>query len=420
MKKGALEAFILHVIGVGALFLTHTTLARFMGSRAYGTFNFATALGAVFAVIVPLGWPPALMRFIAEYQEQQTWGLFKGVIQRSYQITLASSMFFTAVLFGASYWSGISPEIAIGLRYAALLLPVLSFVALRRRALQALQSVKASIAFDEIVLPALVLAGFFVFSARTASKALLVYWMSGLVVLLLASCYFWKSLPVQGRHVKPEFQTRLWMSVALPLMFGGITQVAIDRSGIVMLGGLADMHSAGIYSAAARLANLNVFILVAVNTIAGPLLASEFHGNRFRHFSLVMRKAMLWSALGSLPLFLVMLNWPGLLLGFFGPDFAEGEGPGLLRVLALGSFVNAATGPVGLSLMLTGQELLFSASAITIAILTVVGNFMIIPLFGCRGAAWVAASSVAIFNVWLLGIYMYRERRLLHVAVQSE
>ena len=95
---------------------------------------------------------------------------------------------------------------------------------------------------------------------------------------------------------------------------------------------------------------LRVFVLGAVNQLAAPMMARAFHGGREAEVGGILRRAMLWSALGSLPLFLVMFFFPEALLGLlFGQSF-EGSAD-LLRVLALGQFVNASTGPVGFALL---------------------------------------------------------------------
>jgi O-antigen/teichoic acid export membrane protein len=400
MRRGALEAFVLHLLGVGLLFLMHTVLARLLGAGEYGIYSYAHTITMILTVFVPLGWPTALMRFIAQYQEEQRWDLLRGALMRAHQITLGSALLVAALLWLASVLLPLPAAIQTSLAYAALLLPALSFVGLRRKALQAIQRVMASIAFEEILLPLLVLAVCLAFHVRTAHQALWSHWAAATLVLGLASWWLWRHLPEPVHQARPEYQTPDWMRVALPMMFGGITQMILNRADVLLLGAMLDMKAVGLYSAANRLAGLNTFVLGAINTMAAPMFASAHHGRRHDQFRLIMAKAMIWSTAGSLPLFLLMLLWPEGLLGFFGSEFPQGAP--LLRVLALGQMVNAVTGPVGFNLLMSGKEKQFAYTLATIATLNVAANLVLIPHFGAVGAAWVAAVSVGVLNAWQL------------------
>ena len=168
MRKGAVESFLLHATGMGLLIAMHIVLARLIGPRDYGIYSYALTITTLLALIVPLGWPTALMRFISQYREDQSWGLLKGAFLRAHQITFGSSCFTATVLFAASYIRAIPSDMTTSLRFASLLLPILSFVGLRRKALQGLQCIKASITFEEILLPVLVIACCLLFGISTA------------------------------------------------------------------------------------------------------------------------------------------------------------------------------------------------------------------------------------------------------------
>lgn len=406
MRRGTVEAFVLHAAGIGLLFLMHTILGRALGTEGYGTFSYALTLAGVLAIVVPLGWPTALMRFIAQYVEQQRWELLRGAIQRAYQITLFSAALAAVALWAISHWNRVSPDLATSLRFAALLLPLLAFVGLRRKALQGLQRVKASIAVEEIFLPLVVIAGMYLFAITSSSGALLLYAGAAFLAFLVGSVWLWRSLPAQSRAAKPEFRTRPWMAVAIPMIFGGLGQIILNRTDVIMLGAMTDMESVGLYGAATRLATLNTFVLGAVNTIAAPMIAAAFYGSRYQQVREIMVKAMLWSTIGALPLFAVMLFQPQLLLSLFGTGFIQAGA--LLQILAVGQFVNAATGPVGFALQVTGRERMFALAIGTAATANVVGNLLAIPAFGAIGAAYVTAASIMLLNLILLALVWLR------------
>lgn len=406
LRRGTVEAFVLRAGGVGLLFVMHAALGRTIGTAGYGTFSYVLALTSVLAVMVPLGWPAALMRFIAQYVEQEKWGLLQGVVRRAYEITLASSLAASLALVAVSLFDGLSRELAVSLRFSALLLPFLAFVGLRRRALQGLRKIKASIVPEEVLLPLVVLAGVYLFSVSTASGALLLYTGGALLAFFVGNALLVRGIPSPGRTAKPEFETSFWMATALPMVFVGFSQTVMNRTDILVLGFLLDDRLVGLYGAASRIAILNTFVMSAVNTIGAPMLAAAYYGGRPDQFRSIMRKAALWSLLGALPLCAAMILFPRPLLSLFGAEFAAAAP--LLRILAVGQLVNAATGLVGSALVMTGREGQFAWATGLMAVATVAGNLAVVPFFGAVGAAVVTSLSVGVYNLWLLALVSRR------------
>lgn len=404
MRRGTIEAFALQAVGAGLLFLMHAILGRSVGPEGYGVFSYALALAWVLAIVVPLGWPTAILRFTARYNEEQNWGLLLGAVRRAYQITLGSALAAALVLFGASFLGFMPPDVSAGLRFAAVMLVPLAFVGLRRKALQGLGKVRYSIIPEDIFLPLLVILGVLTLSVSTATGALSVYVAASLAAFALGSYWLWRTLrlavPEEGRVSGPEYRTRMWAAIALPMVLGGFSQIVMNRADVILLGSILSPESVGLYGAASRIAALNVFVLNAVNTVAAPMMAASFHSGHPARARKVMNTAMLFSAVGAAPLFLAMFLAPALPLGLFGPEFTEGAD--LLRVLAAGQFVNAVTGPVGFALMMTGRERAFALTTGLIASGTVAGHLVLIPMIGPMGAAVVTAASVILLNSWQL------------------
>lgn len=182
--------------------------------------------------------------------------------------------------------------------------------------------------------------------------------------------------------------------------------MALTRIDIIMLGAMTDPSTTGIYVAASRLAMISGIVLIGVNTIAAPLLAKAYQGGRIEEFFWIFRRSVVWSTAGAVPVIMLLLLVPGLLLGLFGPGFESGAD--LLRVLALGQFVNAVTGSVGFALIVSRHEKAFAVSTISMMLLNIVGNFIAIPTYGAIGAAWVSAVSVAGLNLWQLWVILAR------------
>ena len=110
----------------------------------------------------------------------------------------------------------------------------------------------------------------------------------------------------------------------------------------------------------------------------------------------IIRSTTLMCVIGALPALIVMVLWPGFLLGLFGAGFQDGSQ--LLRILAAGQFANAATGLVGTALVMTGHEKKFAIVTGGAAFLNIGANLVAIPLWGASGAASATALTTVIFN----------------------
>lgn len=385
---------------MGLLLLMNLLLGRVIGPEGYGTFSFALALAGLLAVVAPLGWSTALVRFISQYIEQKSWGLLKGVLLRAHQMTAVCSMTFATMLVAVAYSNYFTEDMATSVMYAGIILPFLAFAQVRKRALQGLQHVKSSIFPDEVLLPLLVSVGLLATGLTTAKGGLKLYAFCSLVALVAGGILLVRSMPSGGREARTEFKTGEWLAVALPMVFGGISRMILNRTDVLMLGAFTDMNSVGLYTAASKLAVLNTFALTTVNVLAGSMLARAYFGSENNHLGPILLKVMLWSTVGATPFFAAMLLYPDTLMGFFGRGFEEGSG--LLRTLAFGQFINAAAGPVGLLLLMTERERIFAMTTGVIAGGNIIGNLLAIPLFGAMGAAVVTMASVVVLNVWQL------------------
>lgn len=110
--------------------------------------------------------------------------------------------------------------------------------------------------------------------------------------------------------------------------------------------------------------------------------------------------------LAATPLLLVILLFPEWLMSFFGEEFREASTA--LVILALGQFVNIATGSVGYLLSMTGHEKDVRNNVFVSAALGIGLGFALIPAYGLTGAA--SATAIAIASQNLLGVYQVKKR----------
>jgi O-antigen/teichoic acid export membrane protein len=198
---------------------------------------------------------------------------------------------------------------------------------------------------------------------------------------------------------------RQWVMVSVPMLMLGVVQELMNQVDIILLGQMADARQAALFAASWRLASLVPFALVALATMAGPMIAAAYEraatDELHRVAGVVARAGFGFSLIGALALFL--FGKP--LLGLFGPEFVAAHG--VLSVLLIGGVVNAFTGVVAYFTVLTGRErqaLVIFAGALVVSVCL---NLLLIPRFGALGAAVASSSATAAWNLVML-VYVRR------------
>jgi O-antigen/teichoic acid export membrane protein len=123
---------------------------------------------------------------------------------------------------------------------------------------------------------------------------------------------------------------------------------------------------------------------------------------------------MAWTGLlVSAPVCAVLAIFPDFFLGLFGDGFRTGSTA--LTIVALGQLVNAAAGPSGNVLIMTGHEGIAVRAVGAGALANLLLAIVLVPPLGVSGAAIAFTSSLVIWNVALVVI----ARRRLGVNVTA-
>lgn len=417
LAQGAGIAFVLQFSGIGLNYVTQVFLARWMGPTEYGRYVYVIAWGTVLAIAAALGFPMVALRFIPQYRTREQWARLSGVIRRSWQFTLGIgvtlSLLGTGILLAWSSAYGGS-EYLVPLLLGTWLIPLFALMNLQQNMLRAIREIALAYAPLRVIRPLSVLAGmFFLFQLGKKLTSVSAIGLTILVLLLLAAIQmllFWRGLPAAVHRAKPAYETRMWLSVALPMLVISGSSVLMNQTDILMIGAILGPSEVGAYNVAAKTAHFVTMILFAADTVAAPLIASLYaRGDHegLQRLASTVAHATFWPSLAAAILMMALAN---PILAVFGPDFTTMRWE--MIILILGKLVYAGTGSVGHLMDMTGHQKLytrvFGLSTLTNIALNAIG----ISLLGTMGAALATATATAMWNIWLhilvvrkLGIY---------------
>jgi O-antigen/teichoic acid export membrane protein len=417
MLRSASGTAVLQAASRGAGFLTALLLARFLGREGYGLYAFSFAWAALLALVSTIGVDRFLVRGIAVYEVQEKWQLMQGLLRRSNQLVLLTSM---TVALGsciiAVAW--LSPSLRGPFFVAMLLVPLTSLTFLRQGAMQAFGRVVSGQLPELLVRPLLILAGICALESLgrgilSPTTALGVNVAAVATAFAVGSVLLLRALPTDLRLVRPEFATREWIRASLPMMLVAGIWTLNYYIGTLVTGTLRGPGDAGVYTVVQNSAALIVLFMVAANMPLAPAVA-RLHARGDRRQLERTSERIAWAVLlVSAPICAVLAIFPSVVLGFFGSGFQAGSTA--LTIVALGQLVNAASGPSANVLVMTGHQIAAARAVGAGALANLVLSILLVPPLGVTGAAIAFASSLALWNVALVVI----ARRRLGVNVTA-
>jgi len=196
--------------------------------------------------------------------------------------------------------------------------------------------------------------------------------------------------------------TAIWVRSSLSLAFLALLNLIPQHAGVLMLGWMRSPEEVGLYKVAYQTASLIPFGLMAVNTVIAPTLAQLYAVGDKAKLRKVMLTASAVATAFALPLVLLFILRGAWFLSLaFGEAFAESATA--LAIITGGQLVNAATGPVGLLLIMSGHENKATLSIGIGSAINLVLNVALIQLWGINSAAIAFASTLMVKN--LLNLY---------------
>ncbi|WP_221800661.1 MATE family efflux transporter [Oceanobacter mangrovi] len=234
-----------------------------------------------------------------------------------------------------------------------------------------------------------------------AGNAAVLYFLVAVLVLLIASAVWLRqphaevSFPAVNQWKNSELwrsSSNLWAAASMSLL--------VQWSGVLIAGVMIAAADLAHLSAAQRTANVTSFVLMVVNMAVAPRYARLWKEQKMAELQRLARVSTMAMIALVLPVVAVMVIFPGWLMALFGDGFEQGAM--LLTIMAVGQFINVATGSVGYLLNMSGHEKDFRRVTLFAGPLTIVAAVLLTWQFGVLGAATATAIGVAVQNIGAL------------------
>ncbi len=404
---GALVALVLN-------FFSKLILARGFSVSDYGVFNLAIAVLSFLGLLVALGLPEGVAREVSYYRVKDP-GRVESIVSMSFFLALVAgvvggvSLFFTSgVLAGFLR----VPMLSFALRALSFALPFQALLTLVVSVARGFGRVREKIFFQDIGVSLFWLLGLlFVYFVSLPFCYVFVAYVAAYALSLAALLAYERSrgLLSLGLVFDPGLAARL-LSFSLPLLFTGVMGFVMNWTDTLMLGYLRGPRVVGVYNAAAPLARLLTVPIGVAGFMFLPVVSELYARGEMSELRRVYQVVAKWLFLVSLPLFAAYVLFPGLVVSVvFGARYIGGSVA--LVVLSLGFIFHVLMGLNGMSLVALGETRLIALYNLVAALLNVVLNALLIPVYGIVGAAAATAASYILGNT-LSTLRLYKEYRV--------
>jgi O-antigen/teichoic acid export membrane protein len=413
VAKGAGISFIGSAMGRGFWFLCQVILARFLGPEIFGVYVLGLTVLKITELFTRLGLHAGALRYISMYRKEDP-GQVKGVIISAPLITFLNGILIGGIVYYFASFIATAifhkPELTNVIKTFAFCTPFMAAMNVIANASLGFHTAKYLVYIKDIIQPSvnLVLVILFIKLGLDISWIIGAFVISH-VIALVPGIYFISGQfsRISKEYVKPVFKTRELLSYSVPLLFSVFLAFLLKWTDIMMLGFMKTNTEVAIYRVAAQIPVFFVLFLNASNTIYAPAIAEMYHAGQMRRLENIYKTITRWLFQIVLPISLVIIFSAREVISVFGAGYID-TGYRVLAVLTIAQFINCITGGVSYTLSMTGKQNALFIYSLAMAIINIVLNYLLIPLYGSYGAAIATGISIATFNLLkLLQVYFY-------------
>lgn len=410
MIGGSLVSVAVRFLDLPSRYGFHLLVAAALGVDLAGQFYIVYSLMTALGGLGRLGVDRALTRHLAVAIAKGRPGEARAAFRRAVGLATAASALASLALFAASgpFAQMVlgKPALAGPLALGALAILPQNLGAVMAGALAGLQRVGLSQMIYSWLWPACFCVVALI-TGLTLEGGLCLIAASFAVTAVIGAALVHGALPPADG---PASQAPALFRQGLSLFTLEVTQLTTASAPALILGIVASSREVGLFALAWRIALLVNILVSGIAAMASPRFAALHAGGDLPGLRRAAAQAVGLCLLLSLPAVAVMLGLPAMLLGLFGPGYADGAA--VLRVLALGQLAAAASTAMPELLGMTGHMAdLRRLNGVSLAVL-LAGAAGLAACWGAVGTALAVSSSIAVNGFGALGV----ARRRLGVA----
>jgi O-antigen/teichoic acid export membrane protein len=427
MARGALANVTGALLTTGFSFVLSFIITHSVSVGRFGLFSIASTVILLAQVPAVLGLDTGAVRFVALGASADDEGAVRSAVQTALlAAALTSAVLAIVIAIEAPYIATNffhKPRASEVLAITSWSLPGLVLTRVVIGALQGLGVMTYSAWLNPIramvnILTAIPLLaiGFDIHGLAVASV------ITAWTTLGIAIGFLFRVHPTVFTPCREDWSFRRMLRFSAPQTLTTMLLYTILWTDTLVLGRLRAAADVAIYTIVQRLLSPAQTISTATGQMFAPRVAAEDARGNLGGLSVMLKRLTYWNLALSIPVFVVLLLLPGPLLSIFGTSYERGAAA--LAILAAGQLVNAATGPLGQVINMSGRPYITMVNNGVVATLNIAGCLILVPQYGITGAACSTTASITAVNLiklvqvrLIFGINPFRFQMLRAVGV---
>ena len=411
LARGSFLIFIGNIVFRVGGYIYRFLMASLLGPASYGILTITLQFQGIFQVLSAAGLPPAIAKYISEYNALDEEALARQTIYTSLKIMIILGIFFgLAMFFFVAPWLAFNffnkPEALIPLQFIGLITPFSVIVGAFRGSFQGVYKMEYILAtrtveqiFMIVFATLLVLLG--LSAAGAVLGSVLGFAASAVLSLILFLKYMGKYIPQPKKGYKFPVKEELKLAKRLVFFAFPVTITALAEMGIYsictfVMGVFLSSTLIGYFGAADPIARLPLVISISVATTILPASSAAFSTKNQNLLNKYVSYAFKYGMILVIPMCIgiAMLSGPIMSLVYFTrPEYVLGATA--LSILVIGMtfysmFAISSSIIQGIGNPRIPMYILLAGTSITLIL-----NWIMVPLYGIEGGA--LATSIACF-----------------------
>lgn len=410
LVSGGAISFAMQGAGMLTGYLLMALIANYFGAGILGIYSYSYTALMLAVILASLGLDIVILKIAARGEQKSSMATLKKI----YSIVIPLTLLFVLITifcihqYASLFFETAEYKLYLIITFLALLFSVI--LAINVEYLRATGNIAISEFMRNVFRPLISILMILVvctiyYNVYTPAYALCV--SSLLACMLSIYIVFWRNQGSNEISPSPCHEsTTTLVSSGLPMQVSMLAFYMISNMVIFFIEGYESPVLVGLMLVSIKLAGMVNMPLMVLNKVCAPKFSKLYSENQYEQLQeyLIQVTKLAFYAAVAVGLFLVVFS--EYLLAIFGRDFIQAKN--LLFILVCGQLVSCASGSVGLFMMMTGNERAFRNIAVMVMLMSFVGYWLVLPLYGVVGAAFVLAISQAALNIVSVIYIKYR------------
>lgn len=405
LLQGSAIIFFFKIIGAISLFLINIIISNIYGPKYLGIYNLLFALLQISSIFSRIGLDIYVVKIIPSLSEMDMVGAFlKKVFLRVLILSLILSLIIILGKDLINEYLFNTIDASNYILFAGLLIVPYTFFTIIPQILRGFQEIKIYSLLrnaSQSLLILLSLALILLLGFNDPIYALYFGVFSAFLLALMILISFLKRKKVSFRNNRVKYLMPI-LKDSYPMFLTSSMFFLLGNVDSFMIGYFNNEYQVGLYNAAVRLSFAITFVLAAINGFVAPKISKYFHEKDFKNLKKMYYQSLKIIWIVVIPIVLVLYAFPSFFLGLFGEEFEQAKTT--LIILNTSYLTNALFGPNGTILNMTNNHKNTMYIMLFAFIINIIGNIILIPLFGIEGAAIATLASTLIWNLGCFGL----------------